>query len=44
MVEGMPAEEIQSLLLVKILGMKPGWKETMFQVHTHMHVCCNMDT
>ena len=32
MVEGMAAEEVQSLLLVKILGMKPGWKETMFQV------------
>ena len=32
MVEEMAVEEVQSLLLVKILGMKPGWKETMFQV------------
>ncbi len=31
-VTGLPADEMQSLLFVKVLGKKPGWKDSNFQV------------
>lgn len=31
-VNGLPADEMQSLLFLKVLGKKPGWKDSNFQV------------
>ena len=32
LLEGMEPSKIQSLLFVKVLGLKPGWKDSNFQV------------
>lgn len=32
LLEGMEPAKIQSLLFVKVLGLKPGWKDSNFQV------------
>ena len=32
LLEGMEPANIQSLLFVKVLGLKPGWKDSNFQV------------
>ncbi|CAI8010225.1 Cytoskeleton-associated protein 5 [Geodia barretti] len=31
-VEGLPGDEMQSLLMIKVLARKPGWKDSNFQV------------
>ena len=29
--EGLPGDEMHSLLMIKVLARKPGWKESNFQ-------------
>lgn len=31
-VEGLPGDQMQSLLFIKVLALKPGWKDSNFQV------------
>ena len=38
-VDGLPGDEMQSLLMIKVLARKPGWKDSNFQVCVCVRAC-----